>query len=127
MQKVFVGFNMPSQTFMSERFFATRSTCVGSRGASFFWGAFPLLNKGLDFSVKCQCQDTVPPAVNVLAVRVMPRCQALAISKETNNNKQAEEWTRDSHMSVRQKEKRKLQCIAFIILHNSFVLFLPLS
>lgn len=32
--------------------------------------------------------DTVPPAVNPLAVRVTSRCQALVISKETNNNKQ---------------------------------------
>lgn len=46
-----------------------------------FGGAFSLLNKGLDFRVKCQ--DTVPPAVNVLAVWVMPRCQALTVSMET--------------------------------------------
>lgn len=32
--------------------------------------------------------DTVPPAVNPLAVRVASRCQALVISKETNHNKQ---------------------------------------
>lgn len=32
--------------------------------------------------------DTVPPADNPLAVRVTSRCQALVISKETNNNKQ---------------------------------------
>lgn len=83
---------------------------MGSQRGTFFFWAFPLLNKGLDFRVKCQ--DTVPPAVNVLAysvhqmtVWVKPRSQALTITKETNNNKQAEEWTRDSYTSVRPKKK----------------------
>lgn len=37
----------------------------------------------------------MPPAVNPLAVRVTPRCQALVISKETNDNKQGPGTGRD--------------------------------
>lgn len=94
---------MPSQTFnVSGGVFVARLTSMSSQRSPVFLG-FPLLNVGLNFRVKCQCQDMVPPAANVLAysvhqmtVWVMPRCQAPTISKETNNNKQAEEWTHGS-------------------------------
>lgn len=52
--------------------------------------------------VRCQCQDTVPPAANLLAysvhqmtVWVKPRCQALTVSRETNNNKR-----RNAHVTL---------------------------
>lgn len=97
------GYNMPRQTVCQRLFFLV---CQFNKHG-FPRGAqcvrpFPLLNKGLDVRVKCQCQDTKPPAANVLAhslqqmaVWVMARCQASIVTKETNTNKQAEEWTFD--------------------------------
>lgn len=106
---------MPSETFMSEKgvfyfFLCSQVNKQVPKGAPFFLGLSITEQKGWISESNVKCQDTVPAAVNVLAysihqmtVWVKPRCQALTISKETNNNKRAQEWTRD--ISVRQKKK----------------------
>lgn len=130
MRAVFGGYNIPSQTFMSGRFlfkFAVKLTRTGSQRRTVFL-AFPLLNKGLDFRVKCQ--DMVPPAANVLAypsvhqmtVWVRPRCQALTISKETNNNKQAKE--RGSYILARNiKKKLSFIDISHLFIYQNWLIF----
>lgn len=40
-----------------------------------------------------------------MTVWVKPRCQALAVSRETNNNKQVKEVTHGARVSVRAKRK----------------------
>lgn len=87
-----------------------------------FFTVFPWPNKGLDFRVKCQCQDMVPPAVHVLAFTKWLsgprlRCQALTISKATNNNKQAEELTCDFYTT--KKDFRHVSPLPYS--HNSSV------
>lgn len=80
----FAGYKMLQRTSTSERVFAGRVMRFReSAGGRSMTEQRP--------GIKCRCHDTVPPAVNVLAVWVIPERQASAISKETYNNKQAQE------------------------------------